>query len=277
MNLTKRLVSVAVSGCLALAALAFSSAPASAAGVGSGLAIIRIDATEAALTKMADGLYTLKVPKGSAGQWLGERTDARGNVRLRVGDVTAKQLSSAWKKFRYTSTGVNTTIAWESEQGTKQMALVRLARPTVTANGIVFRVSSGEQLPSSMQDVTLNLQRAAVKMMRENYNPEAVLSLTGALRFWSGYYDYNQKVDQRLFNDGNDNTCWSHTFVDFPKTVDIPDGRCDDVAHTAGSTSWEYVSPMDTSMTRIMLYTTLQPDGEAAFQYSAQIVSSSTF
>lgn len=53
---------------------------ASAAEIGSGWVIIRIDAPSAKVDKKAFGSYTLTIPTGSTGQWMGERPGRRVKV-----------------------------------------------------------------------------------------------------------------------------------------------------------------------------------------------------
>lgn len=272
MPLFRKPATVAISACFALSALVLSSPPATGAESGKGSAIIRIDATKATVAKKAEGTYTLHIPAGSAGQWMGERTNSRGEERLRVGNLTAKQLSSRWKDFRYSSSGVKTTITWDSGQERPSMAPGRLTQPKVSANGITFGFTTDRTLPFSMTGVTINLQRAPGKSMRTDYDPEGRVDLSGDLKFMSGYYGDPQSVDQRLFNSTNDNTCWSHTFYNVGKTEGMPDGTCSNVEYSEGSTAWYYADAWETD-TAVSLTITLKPADEAKFVYSSVIVT----
>lgn len=272
MPLIRKPATIAISACFALSAIVLSSPPATAAGSGKGLAIIRIDASKATVTKKADGTYALQIPSGSAGQWMGERTNSRGKERLRVGNLTATQLSSRWKDFRYSSSGVKTTITWDSGQERPSMAPGRLTQPKVSANGITFSFATERPLPSSMKGVTINLQRAPGKSMRTDYDPENRVDLSGDLKFMSGYYGDPQSVDQRLFNATNENTCWSHTFYTIGATESIPNGTCSNVEYSEGSTHWYYDDAWDNN-TAVSLTVTLKPPNEAKFVYSSIIVT----
>lgn len=272
---------IALAG-ITLGATSFVPSPASAADIGTGRAIIRIDAAKATAMPQGDvtseGLqtYTLMVPSGSKGQWLGERTDSRGKERLRVGNLTAKQLSSNWEAFRYTSSGVLATLAWDTRTSPTTGALVRLSKPKVTEKGVAFTLTTPYKVPKSLKDVELSVQRAPQKATRSSYVAQKTVTLTGALTVFAGFTGQTTG-DVRLYNAGNNNTCWSHSFSG-AQTASIPDGRCDDVSHTSGTSSLKAaVNPntyfQDESGYDIWFTSTLQPDGQAAFNYNAVIIN----
>lgn len=281
MKTQRKLVSAIAFVGIALGATFIAASPASAADIGTGRAIIRIDAAKATATPKGSAkegvqTYTLTLPSGSKGQWLGERKDSRGKERLRVGNLTAKQLSSNWEAFRYTGSGVLATLAWDTQTSPETGALVRLSKPKVTDKGVVFSLTTPYQVPKSLKDVTLSLQRAPQKSTRTSYVAQKTVTLTGALTVFAGFTGQTTG-DVRLYNAGNDNTCWSHSFGG-ASTADIPDGRCDDVSHTAGNSSLkaaydsnEYFQ--DEAGYDIWFVSTLQPDGEAAFNYNAIIIN----
>lgn len=261
---------------LLVAGVGLGAGSASAAEIGSGRAIIRIDAPSAQATNEAFGSYTLTIPTGSTGQWMGERPGAAGKSGLRVGNVSAKQLSSKWKDFRYTAAGARATLTWNTGSK-KQYRLVRISRPSVTDSGVSFTLASEGYLPTKMSNVTLNLQRAPQKLVRTSYDASHTVTLSGALQFFAGIYEENSKADVRLFNSGNNNTCWSHTFGAVGQTVGIPDGTCDDVQHTGGNSTFKFTPPgcsgcFSNGSTEVTVATTLQPEGEAAFSYSTVVV-----
>lgn len=249
--------------------LGIGSSSASAAEIGSGRAIIRIDAPSAQVDKKAFGAYTLTIPTGSTGQWMGERPGAAGKSGLRVGNVSAKQLSSKWKDFRYTASGARATLTWNTGTN-KQYASVRLTRPTVTDSGVTFALLSHSSFPAKLKNVTINLELAPKKMVRTTYDEQGTVTLSGDLKVTAGDYNMNTEADVRLYNSSNDNTCWSHSFDAVGQTVGIPDGSCDDIEHTGGNSTFKFAQPEGTEVT---FATTLQPKGEAAFSYSAVVVS----
>ena len=259
--------------CLTLMGLT-SPITATATEIGTGRALIRIEAPTATVSKNADGSFTLKIPSGSKGQFLGERPDANGKNRIRVGNVSAKQLSSKWKDFKYTSSGAKGTIAWDASKPSWQGVMVKLSRPVVTSNGITFKFISDQGLPASLKDVAVNLQRAPSKSVR-SYDPDATVNITGNLNFFAGFYDAD-KVDVHLMN-GTKN-CWSYTFTS-EMTETIPNGSCAGIPQSDGSTTWNQKPPEcsgclpDPTDTQVSVQMTLQPSGEDAFTYQHVVIT----
>lgn len=128
--------------------LVLAGAPSAAAPEGSGKALIRLDAASAKVSKSPDGTLVLTLPGRSAGQWLGERTDASGRSRVRVGSVTSAQLSQKWGTFEYGSTRPLATLTWNAKNGTNwDGASVRVGRPYKTSAGIAFPISATSEIP----------------------------------------------------------------------------------------------------------------------------------
>ncbi|MGI9136152.1 MAG: hypothetical protein ACR2JS_03710 [Candidatus Nanopelagicales bacterium] len=260
--------------CLTLVGLS-SPSPAIAAEIGTGRAIIRIDAPTATVSKNPNGSFTLTIPRGSKGQFLGERPDANGKERLRVGNVSAKQLSSKWKDFKYTSAGAKATIAWDASKRSWKGANVSLSRPVVTSSGVTFEFTSKRGLPASLKDVTVNLQRAPQKKVRKTYDPEATVNLAGNMNFFAGFYDAGS-VDVYLM-DGTSH-CWSYKFTE-QGTATMPDESCAGIPQWGGVTTWGPLPPGcdgcfdDPSESQVSVKTNLQPSGEAAFTYSAVVIT----
>lgn len=268
---------VSFTGLVALPASPASAVPiplAKSAGVGEGKALVRIDAAKVSVKKVADGAYVLTVPSGSAGQWMGERTASNGKSRLRVGNVSASGLAENWGSFRLGKTGVKATLVWNSNKGASaSKALVWLKKPTVSDSGVSFRLTSRATLPAHPQQVTLNVSRAKSKQVRTDYEEQGTISITGALKYWAAF-EAPAYWHVRLYNSSNNNTCWSYDYPDdfTVGLVDIPDGRCDDVAYTdannniatAGGTSL-YIDDYLTG--------TWTPDGEASFSWTEVVVT----
>lgn len=142
----------------------------------------------------------------SSGQWMGERTDAKGNTSTRVGDITAKKLSNKWSSFRYTDASIPATLAWASSDGMTS-ALVKLSRPKITDSGVRFDFTSPFTIPSTLTDVSINLQRAPKKAQvraTDSYN----FQVSGDL--WIGSNaPYSNQINSRIYNASNNNTCWT--------------------------------------------------------------------
>ena len=128
--------------------LVLAGAPSAAAPEGSGKALIRLDAASAKVSKSPDGTLVLTFPGRSAGQWLGERTDASGRSRVRVGSVTSAQLSQKWGTFEYGSRRPLATLTWNTKNGTNwDGASVRVGWPYKTSAGIAFPISATSEIP----------------------------------------------------------------------------------------------------------------------------------
>ena len=231
-----RLVSVlATAGLIAASSLALGVAPASAAeGIGSGRALVRIDAPTATVVKTGKNSYRMILPPDSSGQWMGERTNAAGKSQVRVGDVTAKKLSTTWTKFRYGSQAVLSTLVWMTSDGPSP-AVVRLSQPKVMDAGIRFDFTSKWAIPSKLQDVSINLRRAPEKNeVRSSSESTFVISD----KLYIGYTQNSPKdVYSRIFNQSNNNTCFDHTNSysgsgTTTQNTSVGSNTCDNIAYT---------------------------------------------
>lgn len=274
MRKPKMLLVTVATACLTLMGLA-SPVPASAAEIGTGPALIRIDATKGTVSKNSDGSFTLKIPSNSKGQYLGERVSAQGKERIRVGNVSARQLSSQWKDFQYGSAGAKATIAWNSNAEAWSGVPVRVYKPSITTSGISFKFTSDRGIPAKLKDVSVNLQRAPIKQTRTSYDPQAKVDLTGDLYFFAGFYN-EDNVDTHVMD--NDSNCWSYKFTSF-KTETISNGKCAGVEYSDGSTTWGDVPPEcsgcfpPSGQSQVSLKITLQPSGQDSFTYQNVIIS----
>ena len=234
-----RLLSVlAAAGLIAASSLALGVAPASASGegVGSGRALIRIDAPTATVIKTGKNSYRMVLPPDSSGQWMGERTNVAGKKQVRVGDLTAKKLSTTWTKFRYTSKAVPSTLAWMASGG-PSTAPVRLSQPKVTDAGVRFDFTSPFAIPSRLKDVSINISRAPEKN-RVRSSSESVYNITSDLYF--GYtQDSSKEVSSRIFNNHNNanNTCFSHSNTwtgsgTSTQNTSVGTNTCDNIKYT---------------------------------------------
>lgn len=231
---SRHLVSSVVSAGLVASALVLGVAPAQAAeGIGSGRALIRIEAPTATVIKTGKNSYRMILPPDSSGQWMGERTNAEGVAETHIGDLTAKKLSTRWSKFRYTSQGVLSTLAWRPSDG-PSTAVVRLSQPKVTDAGVRFDFTSKFTIPSKLQDVSINLRRAPEK--NEVRSNESKYWITDDL--YIGYTQESSKeVYSRIFNMTNNNTCFDHTNTytgsgTTTQNTSVGSNTCDSVKYT---------------------------------------------
>jgi len=106
-------------------------------------------------------LYRMTIPKGSQGQWMGERAGLNG-TRIRVGKLTAEQLVSAWGRFRYgAKEHVRSTLTWSDCCGKTQATAVHvLGKPKKTPRGVTFALKSDKPLALNLKNVSLHLIRA---------------------------------------------------------------------------------------------------------------------
>lgn len=274
--------SVAAALGLAMVALGANASPAvaaegvgSAEEIGSGRALVRIDAASATVAKKADGSYTLRIPVGSTGQFLGNRPDASGKSRLIVGQVSAKQLSKKWRNFRYTSAGVPTTLTWDSKTPkTLVGARVHLSKPSVAAKWVEFTFTTKQEVPALLKDVTVNLERAPGKSARKTYTIENTVNLSGNMNFFAGFYDAAY-VDVYLM-DGSRH-CWSYKFNDM-HTATIPNMSCAGVPQWDGTVTWK-PNPtcsgclFPSTESGVYLATNIQPSGQSAFLYNSKVIN----
>lgn len=193
-----------------MASTVASTAPASSVeaktGIGRGQALVYIDSPTATVIKTGKRSYTMTLPPDSTGQWMGERTDDKGKTSTRVGDITAKKLSKKWSNFRYTDASVPATLSWAASDGMTS-ALVKLSRPKITDAGVRFAFTSPVAIPSTLTDVSINLQRARGKSQirsTDSYN----FQISGDL--WIGANAPNSnEINSRIYNASNNNTCWT--------------------------------------------------------------------
>lgn len=230
-SMARRTLTIATSIGVAASALLIAQVPAQAAGIGKGEAIIRIDAAQATVTKKSKGHYKLTLPAGSTGQWLGERSDARGKERVRVGDLTAEKLSRHWGDFRYRSS-VLATLAWPTADGTSG-ALIRMSQPKVTDKGVVVKFTkvSRPGIPAKLSDVSLNIRRADDHHTRDTVTN---VIMTADFGYHFNLQDEDAQSYGKFYNDTNGNNCWDTymyaSATDPSKyTKTVPDKTCDNI------------------------------------------------
>ncbi|MGI9196933.1 MAG: hypothetical protein ACR2KE_05670, partial [Candidatus Nanopelagicales bacterium] len=233
-----------------------------------------IDAPTATVVKTGKNAYRMILPPDSSGQWMGERTNAAGVKQTRVGDLTAKKLSTRWTKFRYTSQGVLSTLAWMTS-GAPSSALVGLSQPKVTDAGVRFDFTSQFAIPSKLQDVSINLRRAPgrneVRMVESTFNISDDLYI--------GYgQDSTNMVYSRIFNQTNDNTCFDHTNT-YPgsgsptQNVSVGSHTCDNIQYANLQSNYGVSVYFDGSgnfstLTYYLSYTPPPPSGQAPVTFS---------
>lgn len=296
LNPTRVAAGIGALGVTAAASLAIT-APADAVevktGIGRGQALVYIESPTATVIKTGKNSYRMFMPPNSTGQWMGERTDGKGKTSTRVGDITAKKLSNKWSSFRYTSASVPSTLAWASSDGMTSR-LVKLSRPTITDSGVRFDFTSPFAIPSTLTDVSINLQRAPKKSQARtpSANPAAATStddynfqVTGDL--WIGSNaPYANQINSRVYNASNNNTCWTGGGAkvmnddDKGNVYSVTSNTCANVAYenavAATSSIDAYGASVDwpdrgSGSLSYFLYVT--PQGAAQFKFTHQVMS----
>lgn len=274
-------LSVTLVAAVGIAASAFVvAAPAQAAstGIGTGRAVVHVDAPQATVTKQADGTYLLAMPKGTTGQWMGERKNASGKTIVRVGKLTGEKLASSWNNLKYTSAGATGTLVWDAKATTRQAAVVQVSKPKTTNTGVTFILTSRNELPATMNDVSVNLDRAA-KTKATRYSTAKSTNIASDL-WWSA--DWNQgdsSANVRIYNSTNNNTCYGKTVSDNPWFASVGSNTCDNIAYTdsidtgssgAQGVAFNQASPYgEPQSIQMSLY--LTPPGQARYKYTSTI------
>lgn len=278
MTTIKSVISAVATLGIAASALVLAVPPAAhAQGVGSGRAVIRLDAPSATLTKTGKHSYRMVLPQGTTGQWMGERTNAQGKSQVLVGNITAKKLSNRWGNFRYAQSGAYATLVWGSTPDASTSAVVKLDQPTLTGSGVRFDFTSRASIPKSLTDVTLNIARAAGRHSRSTTQTAVIAdALTVSLEVT----DTMSQVKARIYNAGNNNTCWGVATINGHQSVAVNTNTCDNIPYTnwyvAGSNgsvtygvSVNFPDPKRPSTTGSALYNLkVTPSGQSSFQWT---------
>jgi len=271
--LTSKTVLVGIAAtAIATSFLAVAAAPANAAGLGSGRAVVHVDSTKATLAKQADGSYLLTMPKGTTGQWMGERKNAAGKTKVRVGNLTGEALVSNWSNLRYDSAGVDGTLAWNLKSKKPTAALVHVSTPTTTGSGVSFVLTSRDALPASVSNVALSLRRAPGAQPRSNDETTQNTNIVSDL--WINLTNPDGTTATALIaNTTNGNHCWTGTMNWSTPTLSIPTNTCDNIKYqnwsTTSKTPYGFTSVWNSNDTgSATLYLNLTPPGESMYEYT---------
>ena len=276
-RLTRTLLSlIAVSG-IAVSTLAIAAVPAQAAGIGTGRAVVHIDAPQATTIKQADGSYLLNMPKGTTGQWMGERKVASGKNKTLVGNLTGEKLASSWSNLKYTSSGVVGTLLWDATATKPQAAVVRIMQPKVTNTGVTFTLMTKQVLPATINDVMLHLDRAPKKKSVRSSSTQA-FNIASDL-WWSSSYDGSTSVTLRIYYSTNNNTCFSQSLTsDTGSIASVGSNTCDNIAYTnslnatdddvaTGASSIWRCEMFDCDLTTTSMALLVTPPGQTQYTY----------
>ncbi|MGI9197395.1 MAG: hypothetical protein ACR2KE_08020 [Candidatus Nanopelagicales bacterium] len=273
MTRAPRFLSVFASLAIAASALVAAGTPAQAQGIGSGRAVVRIDAPSATVIKVGKHSYRMLLPEGATGQWMGERPNAAGTRVTRVGDLTAAKLAKRWTKFRYSIAPVYTTLTWDDGSHIPGAALVMLSPPRVTDKGVRFDFTSRADLPRTMSNVSLHVSRAARAGdgARSSGAPQSAV-VTGTMTVGISF-DSTGRVLGRIYSAPSTN-CWGGSSGSkVGSSTSVGSGTCGGIPYA----DYETIPPafgisLDSVRNEVFFNLNVTPPGQASYQY-AQIFS----
>ena len=268
MPIAHRVLNLATAAALVASAVVVSSAPAQAEGVGSGRAVVRIDAPSATVIKTGKHSYRMVLPEGTTGQWMGERPNAAGTRVTRVGDLTAAKLAKRWTKLRYSSSPVYTTLTWDDGSHIPGAALVMLSRPRVTDQGVRFDFTSRADLPRTLSDVSLHVSRApgAGDGPRKSGQPQSA-SVTGTMMVAINF-DSMGRVLGRIYSSPSTN-CWGgDSGAKVGSSTSVGSGTCGGIPYA----DYETLAPpfgisFDSVRNQVYFNLNVTPQGQTPYQY----------
>lgn len=276
-NQTTRWVAVAAAMGLTATGMLAVVSPAQAAdkgaGIGKGRALIHIDAPIATVTKTGKHSYRMVLPPESTGQWMGERTSAQGKTLTRVGDLTAKQLSNKWTKFRYSDATVPSTLAWAGDERL-EMELVQLSRPKLTDAGVRFDFTSRGAIPAMLTDVSINIQRAPKG--RSTRVTTTDFQVSGNV-YVDGKFD-KTTLTTRMYTKSTGKSCWGSNNYTNTAYVSLS-GTCDGVNYvnsqpaTSGSSAYGMKAYFTSKGGTLYYCLLVTPLGQAQFTFNHGVMS----
>lgn len=291
----KKIISSVVASVLVASSAVLATVPAQAADFSPGRAVARIDAPSVTTTKTGENTYRMELKKGAAGQWMGERTMKNGKVRTLVGDLTAENLVKHWKDLKYTKSGATGTLTWGDAENPQARA-IRLEQPIISNNRVILNISTPASIPSTLRNVSVNLlmapmgQNRSVAMDYTDQPPSTTPTtknftisgdLTASIELVSV-----QDLKFRIFNAGDNSTCWGTTEVSanlsqksgYPVYESVGSKTCAGVPYANANTKnspygalvqWPgyCTTPGDDSGTA-SFYLIITPSGQSSFKFN---------
>ena len=214
-----------------------STAPAQAQSISPGRAVVRLDAAHLTLKQQSKHTYRVVLKNGTSGQWMGDRTVKSGKKKTLVRDLTAKKLVNSWSDLKYSDKGVGGTLMWESGTG-QTSAAVAFKKPKLTDKGVSWKMTSIAELPTHLSGAKLSLRRApsSSEGLRSTlYTYTIADALTVSFDVISA-----SEVKARIYNAGNNNTCWGTTDITGIDNVavSVKSNTCDTIPYENAMTSY---------------------------------------
>lgn len=232
MSIRRQVLCALSTAAIAASCVALAGGPAQA-GPGRGRAVVHVDASRATVKEQSDGSLVLRMKK-SHGQWMGERANAQGKKRVRVGSINGRGLAASWEKLRYRS-GVGASLVWNSAAARPKLAAVHVGKPKVHDAGISIPLTSSGRVPKkTLRNVAIHLDRAPKGESAQAATTYPYITQENVVDdFWL-YVKANDESSAytKIYNSSNNNTCFSVNLNGNTPVVSVGNNRCDDIAYT---------------------------------------------
>jgi hypothetical protein len=239
-----------------------SVAPAQAANpLSNGL--VRIDSSWATVKTLADDSLVVTFANSATGEWMGEVGPTN---QLMVRDVDDEHLVRAWNDLGHSAdTAIPATLTWNAGAN---FALVAVSDPRITPRGhLRFRINPGVDLPPRLEDVDINISRAATPQPRTFPTNETYALTSTAEIFTINKFAYTAEA---TINDSGIN-CYEATALQSAPIVQLPANlACETLTFTSGTFTMNL--PLPTQNGTLLFSSSMLASG-ASFSFSAVVAS----
>lgn len=246
---------------VSLTALA-SVAPAQAANpLSNGL--VRVDSSWATVKALADDSLVVTFANSATGELMGEVGPTN---QLMVRDVDDEHLVRAWDDLGHSAdTAIPATLTWNAGVN---FALVAVSDPQLTPRGhLRFRINPSVDLPPRLEDVDINISRAAAPQARTFPTNETYALTSTAEIFTINKFAYTAEA---TISDSGIN-CYEETAVQTAPIVQLPENlACESLTFTSGTFTMNL--PLPTQNGTLFFSSSMLASG-ASFSFSAVVAS----
>ena len=234
----------------------------------SGAALVHLAAASATLTPVSAGTYHLIFTDTPSVSWLGEVTNAQGKQRLLTGAMAPHRLAGKWSSLRLKQQRrARATLTWNTSSATQSYSVVQLSKPAKNSAGqVTFEIQSSDDLPATMADVTVNIDRATGKRARGwpvsiAYVLAASLQANTLLR---------NAFSAQVSIVGANTKCYVLTLTQAAPRMQLPAGlTCAGTTFNSGTLSMTI--PGVSTQGNVFMATTMTPSDQAPFQFNSVI------
>jgi hypothetical protein len=255
---SSRVAAVSIVSLFALA----SVAPAQAANpLSNGL--VRIDSSWATVKTLADDSRVVTFANSATGEWMGEvgPTD-----QLMVRAVDDEHLVRAWDELGHSAdAAISATLTWNAGAN---FALIAVSNPQVTPRGhLRFHLDPSVELPPRLEDVDINISRAATPQARAFPTNETYALTSAAEILTINKFAYGAEA---TINDSGIN-CYEVTALQSAPIVSLPANlACETLTFTSGTFTMSL--PLPTQNGTLFFSSSMQASG-SPFSFSAVVAS----